>query len=128
MWVVTNITIGSPTLLFWIVVIAASSCALTSAAVITRSFRRHEADLGFLGLFFYSVSALPLVHGITTPGVIFDDNSSTMTSVLLSIPVGLASIAPPLCPVTGRPTGSDDTGAHGWSCGSSPSTSWLQLC
>ncbi len=98
MWVVTNVTIGSPTLLFWIVVIAASLCALTSAAVITRSFRRHEADLGFLGLFFYSVSALPLVHGITTPGVIFDDNTSTMTSVLLSIPVGLVSIAPAAVP------------------------------
>ncbi len=98
MWVATNVTIGSAVLLFWIVVIAASLCTATSIAVILRSFKRHQADLGFLGLFFYSVSALPLVHGITTPGVIFEANTSTMTSVLLSIPVGLLAIAPSAMP------------------------------
>ena len=98
LWVATSVTIGSPTLLFWIVVIAASLCVVSSTAVIARSFGRDEADLGFLGLFFYSVSALPLVHGLTTPGVIFGDNTSNMTSVLLAIPVGLVSIAPAAVP------------------------------
>ncbi len=98
MWLATSVEIGSPIVLFWIVAIAASLCVVASAAVIARSFRRHEAELGFLGLFFYSVSALPLVHGITTPGVIFEANTSTMTSVLLSIPVGLVSIAPAAVP------------------------------
>ena len=94
LWIATSITFGSATLLFWIVVIAAALCIVTSVAVIARSFASDEADLGALGLFFYSVSALPLVHGITTPGVLFETNTSTMTSVLLAIPVGLIAIAP----------------------------------
>ena len=97
MWVATSVEVGGRIVLFWIVTIAASLCVVTSVAVIARSLRRHEADLGFLGLFFYSVSALPLVHGITTPGV-FEANTSTMSSVLLSIPVGLVSIAPAAVP------------------------------
>jgi len=84
LWVATSVTIGSPTLLFWIVVVAASLCVVSSTAVIARSFGRDEADLGFLGLFFYAVSALPLVHGLTTPRVIFGDSTSNMTSVLLA--------------------------------------------
>ncbi|MEP1126041.1 MAG: HD domain-containing phosphohydrolase [Ilumatobacter sp.] len=98
MWFATGVEFGSPMLLFWVVVIAASLCLVTSAAVIMRSFDRNEADLGFLGLFFCAVSALPLVHGITTPGVIVGDNTSTMTSVLLSIPIGLTAAGPALVP------------------------------
>jgi HD-GYP domain-containing protein (c-di-GMP phosphodiesterase class II) len=90
--------VGSPTLLFWIVVLAAAGCALTSGAVIGRGVRRKESELVYMGLFFMSVSILPLVHGITTPGVLYGDNTATMSSVQWSIPVALLVAAPLLFP------------------------------
>ncbi len=83
-------TLVAPTTLFVIVVIAASLCAVTAGLVLIRAWKRDEPELAWLGLFFWAVSVLPLVHGITTPGVLFGDNTATMSSVLWSIPVALA--------------------------------------
>ena len=91
-----------PTALFWVVVVAASGCVITSAAVLARAFRRDEAELGYLGLFFLAVSVLPLIHGLTTPGVIFGENQATMSSVQWSIPVALFATAPMLFPKAGQ--------------------------
>jgi HD-GYP domain-containing protein (c-di-GMP phosphodiesterase class II) len=93
-WADSIRVLGSPRALFWTVLVAATLCVVTATAVIRQSFRTGEADLGILGMFFMSVSALPLVHGITTPGVLYGDNNATSLSVFLSIPIGLASIAP----------------------------------
>ena len=51
--------------LFWVVLVAASLCVMTSGAVLVRALRREESELGYTGLFFMAVSMLPLVHGIT---------------------------------------------------------------
>jgi HD-GYP domain-containing protein (c-di-GMP phosphodiesterase class II) len=80
--------------LFWTVVVATVLCVLASAWAIRHSFVTGEADLGILGMFFMSVSVFPLVHGLTTPDVIYGDNTATNVSVFLAIPIGLASIAP----------------------------------
>ena len=58
---------GSPELLFAIVVVAATLCVVTSALILWRGFTTKAPELVWLGLFYYSVSILPLVHGITTP-------------------------------------------------------------
>lgn len=92
----------SPLTLFWLVVVAAAGCVVTSGAVIIRAVKRREAELGYIGLFFLSVSVLPLVHGLTTPGVLYDDNSATIASVQLSIVVGLLLAAPILGPASWR--------------------------
>lgn len=89
---------GSVTFLFWLVVIAASGCVITSGAVLFRAFRRQEPELGYLGLFFLAVSILPLVHGVTTPGVLYGQNSATMAAVQWSIPAALVATAPVLLP------------------------------
>ena len=94
MWVATNVTFWSPIGLFWLVLVAATLCVVMSIAVLVRAFARDEAELGAVAVFFASVSILPLVHGITTPGVLVGDNTATMTSVLLAIPVGLIGAAP----------------------------------
>lgn len=91
-----------PTALFWIVVIAASGCVVTSAAVLLRALRRDEAELGYLGLFFLAVSLLPLVHGLTTPGIIYGENLATMSSVQWSIPLALLVGGPLLLPAAER--------------------------
>lgn len=88
----------SPLVLFWLVVIAASGCVVIAAALLLRANRRDEPELGYIAVFFFAVSALPLVHGITTPGVIYGNNPTTMAAVVWAIPTGLLASAPMLLP------------------------------
>ncbi|MEM7287109.1 MAG: HD-GYP domain-containing protein [Actinomycetota bacterium] len=82
--------------LFWLVVIAASLCAVVSVAVMVRGWRTGQADLALTGGFFYALSVLPLAHGITTPGVLYGQNAATAVAVLLAIPFGLLTAGPML--------------------------------
>lgn len=100
-WPSDGIT-GSPELLFTIVVTAASLCVVTSGLVLWRAFSTATPELAWLGLFFFSVSCLPLVHGLTTPGVVYGDNAATVVSVVLAIPVGALAASPTLFPRYGR--------------------------
>ena len=84
----------SPLTLFWVVLISALLCAVTSLAMMTRAWCTGEAELGLTGAFFFSLSVLPLAHGITTPGVIYDENSATVVAVLVAIPMGLVATFP----------------------------------
>ncbi len=87
---------GSPTLLFGIVLVAASLCAIASGMVINRARRTNEAELGYLGLFFLTVSVLPLIHGILTPGVIFDDPAPAAAAAFWSVPSAVVVAIPSL--------------------------------
>jgi HD-GYP domain-containing protein (c-di-GMP phosphodiesterase class II) len=93
--------VGSAVALFWLVLIAASLCVVAAGAVLVRSIRRRETELGYVGLFFMAVSLLPLVHGITTPGVLYGDNQATISSAQWSVPVALV-LAGPLLGSSGR--------------------------
>lgn len=84
----------SPLTLFWVVLIAAPLCAVTSLAMMARAWCTGEAELGLTGAFFFSLSVLPLSHGITTPGVIYGDNSATAVAALVAIPMGLVATLP----------------------------------
>ncbi len=92
-------TFESPNALFWIVTIAASFCVVPSTLLIIAAARTRAIELSFVGLFYLAVSILPLVHGLTTPGVLVGDNTTTMTSVLWSIPVGVIFGSPMLLPM-----------------------------
>ncbi|MEM9656567.1 MAG: HD-GYP domain-containing protein [Actinomycetota bacterium] len=81
----------APTFLFWLVVIAASLCVVTAGAVGVLAHRIDQLELAVVAAFFFSGSMLPLVHGITTPGVLYGDNMATMTAVSLAIPAGAAA-------------------------------------
>lgn len=85
---------GSAALLFGLVLVAAGLCVLTSAAVIWRAWSDETAELGLHGAFFMAVSVLPLVHGITTPGVIYGPNEATMTAVLWGLPLACVAQLP----------------------------------
>ena len=93
---------GTPELLFTVVVIAASLCVVTSGLVLWRGISTATPELAWFGLFFFSVSVLPLVHGLTTPGVLYGANAATMLSVVLAIPVGVMAASPTLLPRHGR--------------------------
>ncbi|MEM9464364.1 MAG: HD-GYP domain-containing protein [Actinomycetota bacterium] len=81
----------APTFLFWLVVVAASLCVVTASLVGVLAHRLDQLELGVVAAFFFGGSVLPLVHGITTPGVLYGDNMATMTSVCLAIPAGAAA-------------------------------------
>lgn len=84
----------SPLTLFWVVLISAPLCAVTSLAMMARAWCTGEAELGLTGAFFFSLSVLPLAHGITTPGVIYAENSGTVIAALVAIPMGLVATSP----------------------------------
>jgi putative nucleotidyltransferase with HDIG domain len=84
----------SEDLLFVIVLSAASLCALASGMVINRAKRTNEVELGYLGVFFLAVSVLSLVHGLTTPGVLFGPNTTTSAAVFWGIPIALLAGLP----------------------------------
>ncbi len=88
----------SPWALFGLVVIAASLCVVTSAMVLVRAVFTATPELVPTGLFFMAVSVMGVVHGLTTPGVLFGDNTATMASALWAIPLGLAVASPLLLP------------------------------
>jgi hypothetical protein len=91
---------ASATALFWIVLVAASLCAV--AAIATNYVARQDdlAELGLMSGFTFALSVLPLVHGITTPGVLFGPNVATMSSVLWATPVAAVAILPLAFPRT----------------------------
>gem|GEM_PF-5026280 len=85
---------GSPELLFGIVLVAASSCAVASGVIINRARHTNESELGYLGLFFLTMSVLPLIHGILTPGVIFNDPAPAAAAAFWSVPAAVTAAAP----------------------------------
>ncbi len=88
----------SPTALFWIVVVAASLCVVSSAAVVVVAARGDLAEVGLLGAFAMAISALPLVHGITVPGIIYGPNDATMSSIFWALPVASLALLPLVAP------------------------------
>ena len=95
-------TFESPVALFTLVLIAASLCVVTSLLVLLRAVFSSTFELVPVGLFFMAVSALPLAHGLLTPGVIVGDNTATMGTALWAIPVGLIFALPNLLPPAQR--------------------------
>jgi HD-GYP domain-containing protein (c-di-GMP phosphodiesterase class II) len=88
----------SPVGLFVIVVIAASSCAVAAGVVVAVGWRDDTSELGLLGSFTMAVSVLPLVHGITAPGVWYGPNEATMSSVFWALPVASLAVVPLVAP------------------------------
>ena len=85
---------ASPLALFVIVTIAASLCVFAAAAVIVAGHRRDLAEVGLLGTGLLVVSILPLVHGLTAPGVLYGPNQAVMTSAFLALPMALGAWSP----------------------------------
>ncbi len=88
----------SPIALFVIVLIAASLCTVASGVVLAVAWSNDGAELGMVAAFAMSVSVLPLVHGLTTPGVLYGPNAATMSSVMLSLPLASVAVAPLIAP------------------------------
>ena len=87
-----------PQLLFSLVTVAAAACVIGATIVIALADRRELAEVGLLGTALMAASVLPLVHGLVTPGVLYDQSEAFRTSAYLTMPVAVATAAPLLLP------------------------------
>jgi HD-GYP domain-containing protein (c-di-GMP phosphodiesterase class II) len=92
------VTWEHPIALFSIVVVAATGCAIAAGVVIAVARRDDLAELGLIGSFTMSVSLLPLVHGITVPGVLYGPNDATSSSVFWALPIAVIPVLPLVAP------------------------------
>lgn len=86
----------APALLFWIVLVAASLCAIAALGLVVVAHRNEQAELGFVSVFYFAASMLSLAHGLTIPGFLYGPNPASGTAVFLVIPVGVLGVAPSL--------------------------------
>ena len=91
-------TFANPDLLFSLVIVSAVACVVGATIVIALADRRELAELGLLGSALMAASVMPLVHGLVTPGMLYDDTEAFRTSVFLSLPIAIAAGAPLLTP------------------------------
>ena len=87
-----------PTCCSALVIVSAVACVIGATIVIALADRRELAELGLLGSALMAASVMPLVHGLVTPDVLYNDTEAFRTSVFLSLPIAIAAGAPLLTP------------------------------
>lgn len=88
----------SPYGFFWLVVVVTVLCAIGGVVVMTIGWRRRLAELAILGSALTIESGLGIVHGLTTPGVLYAANSAIVVSAFLSVPFAVVVAAPLIAP------------------------------
>jgi putative nucleotidyltransferase with HDIG domain len=89
---------ANPELLFSLVIVSAVACIVGATIVIALADRRELAELGLLGSALMAASVMPLVHGLVTPDMLYNDTEAFRTAVFLSVPIAIAAGAPLLTP------------------------------
>ncbi len=84
----------APSVLFWTVLVVSVLCAVGALTIVVMGWRRRLAEMTILGATLYAASALPFVHGITTPDVLSGSNTSHWQAAFLAIPVALTVASP----------------------------------
>ena len=83
-----------PELLLSLVTVAATVCVIGATIVIALADRREMAEIGLLGSALMAASVMPLVHGLVTPEVLYDQTEAFRTAAFLSLPIAVAVAAP----------------------------------
>ena len=96
----TSTTWDNPQLLFTLVTVTAAACVIASTITIALADQREMAEIGLLGTAMMVTSVLPLVHGLTTPGVLYEDNEAFRTSMYLAVPVAVVVALPLMRPMS----------------------------
>lgn len=87
-----------PTLLFGLATASAALCIVVATVVIAIADRRELAEIGLLGSALMAASVMPLVHGLATPDVLYDDTAAFRAASFLALPIAVAVAAPLLRP------------------------------
>jgi putative nucleotidyltransferase with HDIG domain len=85
-------------LLFGLQVAASVICIVAATVLTALGDRRQLAEIGLLGSGLMAASVMPLVHGLVTPGVLYDDTSAFRASAALTLPIAVAAGAPLISP------------------------------
>lgn len=88
----------SPRLFFWLVVVVTVACVVGGIVVMAIGWRRRLAEVAILGSSLTASSALSVVHGLTTPGVLYAANSAIVVSAFVSVPLGVLVASPLIVP------------------------------
>ena len=88
----------APEVLFALVVIGAGLCVVLSLIMVARSFKHRAPEPALFGGFLFAVSLLPLTHGLLVPGVLVDENATTMLAVQVALPGALVLTIPLMAP------------------------------
>lgn len=95
---VGNVVWVSPQLFFGLVVVVTAACALGGLVLVAIGWRRRLAEVAILGSSLTGSSVLSVVHGLTTPGVLYGANSAIVVSAFVSIPLGVVIALPVIVP------------------------------
>lgn len=87
-----------PRLYAVLVTVAAATCVVAATAVIAVADRREIAEVGLLGSLLLTASVMPMVHGLVTPDVLFDETAAFRTSSFLTVPIAVVVGSPLLAP------------------------------
>lgn len=89
-----EVTWRSTTALFVIVLIAAGLCVVGSLSLLVAAHRRDLAEAGVFAAGLSVISILPMVHGLTAPGVLYGPNEAVTSSVFVALPLAVAAMSP----------------------------------
>jgi len=81
-------------LAFVSVLVLTSACAVGAAAVLILGFVRRLPEVALLAGSLWTVSVLPLVHGLLLPGHLYGPNSGTSVAVMVAVPAALLAGLP----------------------------------
>jgi len=87
-----------PRLYAMLITVAAATCVAAATAVIAVADRREMAEVGLLGSLLMTASVMPMVHGLVTPDVLFDETAAFRTSSFLTLPIAVVVGSPLLVP------------------------------
>lgn len=98
----SEFTWTAPTFAFWLLLVITTLCAVGALAVVVIGWRRQLAEVTILGALLLDVSILPLVHGLTIPGVLYGENTSTAVAALVAVPIAVVIALPLILPRSSR--------------------------
>ena len=88
---------------FWAVVMAAGTAAVVAAGLTSAGIRARDGRVILLGTAFSTMTALLMVHGFATPGVVVGVNGVIALAGGASLPVGAGLLALTALPALRRP-------------------------
>lgn len=88
----------APRFAFVTIVVATGLCLVGSLVVVVVGWRRGLAEVTILGAALCGGSILPMVHGLTIPGVLYGQNQAVSVTAFVAVPVLLIVGAPMLLP------------------------------
>jgi len=94
----SSVTWEAPTFAFVSILVITALCLAGAVAVVMVGWRRRLAEIAILGGSLGVASLLPMVHGLTIPGVLYDPNPAVMVSAFAAVPFALVAATPLILP------------------------------